>query len=45
MIPFGGWGENVEPGLAIDADGTIYATDPRSRQVAILDPDGRRRAA
>ncbi len=41
VLPFSGWGENVEPGLAIDSDGTIYATDPGSRSIVMLDPSGR----
>ncbi len=41
VLPFAGWGENVEPGLAIDDDGTIYATDPGTRSVVILDSQGR----
>jgi YYY domain-containing protein len=44
ILPFPGWGENAEPGLAIDADGTIYATDPRSAAVIVLDPAGREMA-
>ncbi len=41
VLPFPGWGENVEPGLAIDSDGTIYVTDPGSRSIIALDPAGR----
>ncbi len=42
-IPFPGWGENVEPALAIDPDGsgTIYATDPAGSAVVVLDASGR----
>ncbi|HEY1434658.1 MAG TPA: DUF2298 domain-containing protein, partial [Thermoanaerobaculia bacterium] len=39
-LPLPGWGENAEPGLAVDADGTIYATDPTSAVVLVLDPAG-----
>jgi YYY domain-containing protein len=35
---FPGWGENVEPQLATDADGTIYATDPGGAAVVALEP-------
>ena len=41
VLPFPGWGENVEPQLAVDDDGTIYATNPAARQVIALDPTGR----
>ena len=41
ILPFPGWGENVEPGLAIDFDGTIWASDPGSGSVVSLDPTGR----
>src|SRR5262249_58841797 len=34
-------GEKVEPHLAIDRDGTIWATDPASNSVVALDPTGR----
>jgi YYY domain-containing protein len=44
-IPFPGWGENVEPALAVDPDGsgTIYATDPAGSAVVVLDASGRER--
>ncbi len=38
---FPGWGENVEPQLAVGGDGTLYATDPRPGEVLALDPAGR----
>jgi DNA-binding beta-propeller fold protein YncE len=41
---FPGWGENQEPGLAVDADGTIWAADPRAGSVVSLDPEGRLKA-
>jgi sugar lactone lactonase YvrE len=41
VLPFPGWGENVEPGLAIDADGTIWASDPGAGSVVAMDPEGR----
>jgi DNA-binding beta-propeller fold protein YncE len=37
---FPGWGENAEPHLAVDADGTIWATDPPSNAVLALDATG-----
>jgi sugar lactone lactonase YvrE len=37
---FPGWGANVEPQLCVDADGTIYATDPGAGAVLALDPSG-----
>ena len=37
---FPGWAGNAEPGVAIDADGTIYATDPPASAVVVLDPAG-----
>ncbi len=40
VLAFPGWGENVEPGLAVDADGTIWATDPATASVLALDPSG-----
>ena len=39
-FPFPGWGENVEPHLAVDTDGTIYATEPQAAAVLELDPAG-----
>ena len=44
MLAFPGWGENVEPGLAADADGTIYASDPGTASILALDPSGREKA-
>jgi YYY domain-containing protein len=38
---FPGWGENAEPHLAVDADGTIWATDPPSNAVLALDGAGK----
>ena len=38
---FPGWGENAEPHLAVDADGTIWATDPPANAVLALDPAGK----
>ena len=35
---FPGWGENVEPQLAVAEDGTIYATDPSGAAVVALEP-------
>jgi YYY domain-containing protein len=35
-----GWGGNAEPGLAVDSDGTLYATDPPAGLVLALDPSG-----
>jgi YYY domain-containing protein len=40
VLAFPGWGENVEPGLAVDADGTIWASDPGTGSVVALDPGG-----
>jgi len=40
-IPFPGWGANAEPGLAMDSDGTLYATDPAAGLVLVLDPTGK----
>ena len=40
-FPFPGWGENVEPHLAIDRDGVIWATDPGVNEVVALDATGR----
>jgi YYY domain-containing protein len=37
-IAFPGWGENVEPQLAVASDGTIYATDPSGPAVIALEP-------
>lgn len=36
-----GWGENVEPQLAVDDDDTIYATNPSGNDVFALDATGR----
>jgi YYY domain-containing protein len=41
---FPGWGENQEPGLAVDADGTIWAADPGAGSVVALYPEGRLKA-
>ena len=38
---FPGWGENAEPHLAVDSDGTLWATDPRSNSVLALDAAGK----
>jgi YYY domain-containing protein len=38
---FPGWGENVEPQLAVDDDGTIYATNPSVGNVVSMDAAGR----
>jgi YYY domain-containing protein len=35
---FPGWGENVEPQLAVGDDGTIYGTDPAGEAVVALEP-------
>jgi YYY domain-containing protein len=42
-----GWAGNAEPGLTVDSDGTLYATDPAAGLVLALDPSGsvRRRIA
>jgi sugar lactone lactonase YvrE len=40
-LAFPGWGENAEPQLAVDEDGTIYASDPASGTVVSLDAGGR----
>jgi YYY domain-containing protein len=40
-VAFPGWGENVEPQLAVDDDGTIYATNPSGGNVVAMDPTGR----
>ena len=40
-LAFPGWGENVEPHLAVDEDGTIWATDPAAGAVQQLDATGR----
>ncbi len=37
---FPGWGENTEPHLAADTDGTIWATDPHGNAVLALEPSG-----
>src|SRR5262249_35445225 len=39
-IAFPGWTGNTEPGLAVDADGTLYATDPAGAAVVVLDAKG-----
>ena len=39
-LPFEGWAGSAEPGLAVDKDGTIYATDPGTAAVVALDPSG-----
>lgn len=35
-----GWAGNAEPGLAVDSDGTLYATDPAAGAVLALDQSG-----
>jgi len=40
VLPFSGWGENVEPGIAVDVDGTIWVSDPGAGAVVSLDPAG-----
>ena len=40
-FPFPGWGENVEPHLVVDSDGTLWATDPGTNSVVSLDASGR----
>ncbi len=40
-FPFPGWGPNVEPHLAVDADGTLWATDPGTNSVVALDSSGK----
>ena len=39
-FPFPGWAGNAEPGLVVDVDGSIYATDPLANAVVVLDPAG-----
>jgi YYY domain-containing protein len=39
-FPVPGWAGNAEPGLAVDSDGTLYATDPPAGLVLALDPSG-----
>ena len=39
-LPFEGWAGSAEPGLAVDKDATIYATDPGTAAVVALDPSG-----
>ncbi len=36
-----GWGPRMEPYLAVDEDGTIYATEPLAGAVIALDPEGK----
>ncbi len=36
-----GWGENIEPHLAVDGAGTIWATDPTSAAVLAFDASGK----
>ncbi len=38
---FPGWGENVEPHIAVDSNGVIWATDPAANSVVALDATGR----
>ncbi len=40
-FPFPGWADNAEPQLAVDTDGTLWATDPSGGAVLALDPTGR----
>jgi YYY domain-containing protein len=42
-FPFPGWGESVEPQLAFDSDGTLYATDPAAAAVLVFDAAGKLR--
>jgi YYY domain-containing protein len=37
---FPGWAGNAEPGLVVDVDGSIYATDPTANVVVVLDAAG-----
>jgi YYY domain-containing protein len=39
--PIIGWGEGAEPQLAVDADGTVYVTDPIGNALLELSPEGR----
>ena len=39
-FPFPGWAGNAEPGLVVDVDGSIYATDPTANVVVVFDPAG-----
>jgi YYY domain-containing protein len=39
-FPFPGWAGNAEPGLVVDVDGSIYATDPNANSVVVLDSSG-----
>jgi sugar lactone lactonase YvrE len=39
-LAFPSWAGNAEPGLAVDADGTLYATDPAGAAVVVLDAKG-----
>ena len=41
VFAFPGWGESVEPQLAVDSDGTPYATDPAAGVVQVFDGSGR----
>lgn len=40
-FPFPGWGENVEPHLALDAAGLLYASDPAAAAVLVFDGTGK----
>jgi YYY domain-containing protein len=39
-FPFPGWAGNAEPGLVVDVDGSIYATDPNANAIVVFDPAG-----